>query len=419
MYNITRQTEFVKSESYKSYIEFSIPLNITLDGGFLMTHNLYQISQNYKYLIIHQLMFEGRMAPFYRGLSEFDSSWSNKKLIQVVRQHLLIPYKNTISLYTKNFPGGFYLKYISDILKSNKCKSFPPYTFRFRSIILLFRHLALIYKSFNPLPEVSLYRNAKQCLICFLYYPKVNYSRCCIQPVCSECFIKISGADLSTQPGLDNKLKNTSLVDGSVNCPFCFEKDFGIVYFFSIQKYNLEPSIISSIISKGSMCNIFQRYNPSHSSVVTSNMIRPKSLSQLINVQQKIVQNVANSILLNILMTSNDIYQILNLTRNNSHEQSHLGESEQCNTISPAKSNNYEQTVLNTTENSLSTNIVRLNFKDATYINYVTAIREKELATGEGLNRPIIMLYDGTTISLAGLLRDKNALNSIIVSNSL
>ncbi|CAO3642155.1 unnamed protein product [Cunninghamella blakesleeana] len=75
--------------------------------------------------------------------------------------------------------------------------------------------------------EAMLYNNAVECPICFLYYPpNINYSRCCDQPICTECFIQIHRpTDDPTNPA---------------TCPFCLESNYGITYrpppWSSIQK---------------------------------------------------------------------------------------------------------------------------------------------------------------------------------------
>lgn len=44
--------------------------------------------------------------------------------------------------------------------------------------------------------EVYLYKDATECPICFLYYPPyLNRTRCCDQPICSECFVQIKRPD--------------------------------------------------------------------------------------------------------------------------------------------------------------------------------------------------------------------------------
>ncbi|ORY93910.1 hypothetical protein BCR43DRAFT_526338 [Syncephalastrum racemosum] len=65
--------------------------------------------------------------------------------------------------------------------------------------------------------EKALYDDATECPICFLYYPaNINHSRCCDQPICTECFLQIKRPpETPAEPA---------------SCPFCMEANFGVVY---------------------------------------------------------------------------------------------------------------------------------------------------------------------------------------------
>ncbi|CAH7671895.1 hypothetical protein PPACK8108_LOCUS6734 [Phakopsora pachyrhizi] len=53
------------------------------------------------------------------------------------------------------------------------------------------------------------------------YYPSnINYSRCCQQPICTECFVQIKRADPTPQ-----ELKSEPAC-----CPYCVESNFGVTY---------------------------------------------------------------------------------------------------------------------------------------------------------------------------------------------
>ncbi|PWN50329.1 hypothetical protein IE53DRAFT_101658 [Violaceomyces palustris] len=61
-----------------------------------------------------------------------------------------------------------------------------------------------------------------ECPICFLYYPSpLNFSRCCHQPICSECFVQMKRAD----PNHTNPPSSEPR-----SCPFCVEPNFGVTY---------------------------------------------------------------------------------------------------------------------------------------------------------------------------------------------
>ncbi|ORZ20280.1 hypothetical protein BCR42DRAFT_408381 [Absidia repens] len=65
--------------------------------------------------------------------------------------------------------------------------------------------------------KAMLYNDAVECPICFLYYPpNINYSRCCDQPICTECFIQIH--------------RPTDDPSSPATCPFCLESNYGVTY---------------------------------------------------------------------------------------------------------------------------------------------------------------------------------------------
>lgn len=85
--------------------------------------------------------------------------------------------------------------------------------------------------------EVFLYKNATECPICFLYFPPYfNKSRCCDQPICSECFVQIKRPDPhqpeNLNPGEESQssAEDSMLVSEPAQCPFCTEPEFGVTY---------------------------------------------------------------------------------------------------------------------------------------------------------------------------------------------
>ena len=90
--------------------------------------------------------------------------------------------------------------------------------------------------------EAYLYKDASECPICFLYYPPyLNRTRCCDQPICSECFVQIKRpdphppehADPSAPPRPPEEMANDadqSLVSEPSACPFCVQPEFGVTF---------------------------------------------------------------------------------------------------------------------------------------------------------------------------------------------
>lgn len=81
-----------------------------------------------------------------------------------------------------------------------------------------------------------LYSNSVECPICFLFYPaNINFTRCCDQPICTECFVQIKKG-----PGDYNTSSSSNA--SHINCPYCMTEEFGIIYS--------SPSTSSLLLSK-------------------------------------------------------------------------------------------------------------------------------------------------------------------------
>lgn len=111
-----------------------------------------------------------------------------------------------------------------------------------------------------PPPEVLLYRGASECPICFLFYPRyLNFTRCCGQPICTECFVQIkradphpphddegSGGNGSSSGGrngnVDGNATDVSFVSEPACCPYCMLPDFGVTFVPCPVRSGLEPS---------------------------------------------------------------------------------------------------------------------------------------------------------------------------------
>ncbi|OBZ85450.1 Protein sip5 [Choanephora cucurbitarum] len=111
----------------------------------------------------------------------------------------------------------------------------------------------------------SLYQNAIECPICFLYYPaNINFTRCCDQPICTECFVQIK--------------KNPSDFRRDIDCPYCMTDSFGVVYYrFSLDKKKSVSSEIRSTTSGVTSHDSTRRksLDSNHPSVVLIDHMKP------------------------------------------------------------------------------------------------------------------------------------------------
>lgn len=91
--------------------------------------------------------------------------------------------------------------------------------------------------------EVHLYKDAIDCPICFLSYPPyLNRTRCCDQPICSECFVQIKrsephlpehhpdGQARDPNEGLRAEDPPEMLISEPSACPYCQQPEFGVTY---------------------------------------------------------------------------------------------------------------------------------------------------------------------------------------------
>ncbi|KAF0524581.1 cellular response to glucose starvation-related protein [Gigaspora margarita] len=211
----------------------------TVDGGQLVPNGVYKVPQDWDYRSVRKFIIERKLAPFYKGLSDYDESWDE------------------VTLTTHNLPKAGE--------GTTKGKEASP------------------VKTL----ESQLYKGAVECPICFLYYPRnINYSRCCDQPICTECFVQIKRPE-----GGSLGANNSSAV-----CPYCVEPNFGVYYkpppFCSgigsenmpvaIPNPNIPPSTSLSPSPSVSDGKARRRSIHKDSDVVTTDQIRPDWTSRVL-----------------------------------------------------------------------------------------------------------------------------------------
>lgn len=167
--------------------------------------------------------------------------------------------------------------------------------------------------------EVYLYKDASECPICFLYYPPyLNRTRCCDQPICSECFVQIKRPDphppehgepdpnAPPRPEGDQaEATEGQLVSEPSACPFCVQPEFGVTYapppFRRGLTYAPDPSsrpspnITSPVSSTSSLSSVnfapvsgrrrATSLSATDPSVVTTDKVRPDWAQKLANAR--------------------------------------------------------------------------------------------------------------------------------------
>lgn len=229
------------------------------------------------------MQIERRLAPFWRGLEDHSSSWTEPQIIAAARGNPIpapdeVPPEDNsptpfdigatpgqtssipIGGASRAAPGDVTLDLPSPSLGVTSSSvptpsSSNPFRHRTKSIAT-----AAFSKSANTsepprqefqLPadayvngqriEVYLYKETQDCPICFRDYPPfLNRTRCCDQPICSECFVQIKRPDPHPPEHLDPNTappepqapfeEDSQLVSEPSTCPFCKASEFGVSY---------------------------------------------------------------------------------------------------------------------------------------------------------------------------------------------
>lgn len=171
-------------------------------GGHLSPQNPHALglpqAHDYSKTIVTALILNQQLAPFYRGLDDFEEDWS-----ELDTAHALAETRE------KDFAEQVQNSATSRLRDE-------------REVVARGRRLDHeAERAERQRREDKAYLGALECPICFLYYPpNINTSRCCQQPLCTECFVQIKRADATS----------THLESDSACCPFCVETDFGVIY---------------------------------------------------------------------------------------------------------------------------------------------------------------------------------------------
>ncbi|KAI9267107.1 hypothetical protein EDC94DRAFT_602298 [Helicostylum pulchrum] len=184
-----------------------------VDLGAVFPNGLYTTTteQDYDARAVKRLIISRKIAPFYKGLED-----APETVTATPPQTLSPPLpKSSSSMSTISFDSlpkqsqkrpTIVSRPRSASASSRKDPTYDP---------LLERKKICLEKMKQR--EKILYNDAVECPICFLYYPaNINFSRCCDQPICTECFVQIH-----------RPLETPSL---PATCPFCMEDNYGVIY---------------------------------------------------------------------------------------------------------------------------------------------------------------------------------------------
>ncbi|KAK6824284.1 Protein sip5 [Aspergillus parasiticus] len=341
-----------------------------VDGGYLVTQGVYTGTEDFNKAVVRQLMIERRLAPFWKGLNDFSDSWTEHQLMAAARglpipppdeipseleyknppkitegakestdtkgiQHLTVPITSRSQSYgsdaSQSSTPAHSLPSPTSPLASGTSSS-PLFRTRAKTLASLTtskhgtqadpapREIQLPRDPFvNGQPiEAYLYKDAAECPICFLYYPPyLNRTRCCDQPICSECFVQIKRPDphppehgdsdpnapAAAAEGDATDNQDSQLVSEPAACPFCVQPEFGVTYapplFRRGLTYASDPSArpnftspvsSTSSLSSGNVTAVTGRRRAASLSandptVITTDKVRPDWAQKLANAR--------------------------------------------------------------------------------------------------------------------------------------
>ncbi|TQS37195.1 hypothetical protein Golomagni_02341 [Golovinomyces magnicellulatus] len=347
----------------------------SVDGGFLVTMGVYTGTEDFNKAVVRQLIIERKIAPFWRGLNEYSESWTENQLIAAGRglpipaadeipqkdlsqsaldgtshhsvQNPLDPISSNSDLIapdaiakhsapeklcsntTSNSILNTFPSNQSSALRS-RSKTFVSLTNTSQSLDssdIVPQEIKLPYDPYvNGQPiEAILYKDAIDCPICFLSYPPyLNKTRCCDQPMCSECFVQIKRPyphppeqhyQSSSPEPQDPTAEAELLVCEPACCPYCQQPEFGVIYEppsfrRGLAYVNLSPANTSSDNTSLLFSDVTNKSHPPQASVtlherrmtsisanastvITTDRIRPDWATKLANARSQLARRSA------------------------------------------------------------------------------------------------------------------------------
>ncbi|KAL3230048.1 Protein SIP5 [Nakaseomyces bracarensis] len=259
----TREKEEQKEDNARKLV---IRFDETVDGGYLAPHGCYSLEKvDYDVDIVRKLIIDRKLAPFYIPLQDFDESWTKEEVTKIVDGlPLHAPFNEHVEEYEDvpvgNLKDPFFDHLVDKSLSKKEQRKMHALIFKARLHRKRIqwqesennayleqkyddrRDQSTTTHKFLPNDELKyeLYKNGAECPICFLYIPgPLNYSKCCQQPICTECFVQIKRADPHfphdevdpTKPQADDSEKDPNLlISEPSSCPYCATPNFSVTY---------------------------------------------------------------------------------------------------------------------------------------------------------------------------------------------
>ncbi len=271
--------------------EMKIKWDEIVDGGYLGPHGVYTATQDFNIYVVKQLIIDRRLAPFFKPLEDYDDNLDDLELYNAIHE---AEFKETGSSKTNSsnkskdkITNGLDFNLELDVQKSDSVKSFDEVP-----------------------PEVAIYRNGVECPICFLYYPdQLNTTRCCGQPICTECFVQIKRSephyphdnDQNSNTNNETLQPDKELISEPALCPYCAMSEFGVCYTPPPKKWGISSSLFTDVSSTPGTSTLTPpvartragSIPPNNPNVISIDQIRPDWQLKLVHAKAKLARRAA------------------------------------------------------------------------------------------------------------------------------
>ncbi|KAI5954741.1 SIP5 [Candida theae] len=240
-----KRQEEKDQKQYHHYSQLIVKFDENVDGGYLAPYGTYKSNLDFDTDIVRSLIVNRELSPFFTPLQDFNESWTDDELCILLSQLPLHALEEPTELN-----GSEEEEEDADSHKIHKSANYYKRQEEKAKLKSLISRMKDIQKdeeqkyidakgNSKQIPSrdllLRLYRNPSECPICFLYYPKhLNVSRCCLQPICTECFVQIKRLD--PHPPHDDPSNHQageqphSLISEPASCPYCAMPEFGVTY---------------------------------------------------------------------------------------------------------------------------------------------------------------------------------------------
>ncbi|KAE8218867.1 hypothetical protein CF319_g7331 [Tilletia indica] len=293
-----------------------------VDGGALIPQGVYSGAQDYDHSIVQRCIHERKLAPFYKSFEDEDpdahtiaESYPHlTHALQSLQQQAAAASSSSSASHSRSASASSASS--PTAAASSALSTSPSSPVRSGATSPHDHHHHVYSKTSPPPPPTSLLPHPlTECPICFLYYPSpLNFTRCCEQPICTECFVQIKRAD----PNHTNPPSSEP-----ATCPYCMEANFGVVYrpppsllakgggqgsssssggtsAAVAAAGNIASSVVGAVSARAEMASGRRRKSFGHTDpeVITIDMIRPDWEDKLRQAQAAIARRANRRIIM-------------------------------------------------------------------------------------------------------------------------